>query len=172
MQTIGTASLCTGFNVAKRVLIFVQSACMNPLGDGLTEELLDGSIALGQDVVYCGFPLGMEMGNLPGANNWPTPLIKSAMFSGLIHHAGVVELLFDTVNNPGFSGGPIIKRDQAGLRVVGIVSGYRFDAPIPVCQRDEHGMLAETADYFVRPNSGFMIGLNISRGIELAKAIV
>src|SRR4051812_27326435 len=42
------------------------------LGDGLAQDRLDAGIMQGQEVVYCGFPLGMEMMDLPDREGWPT----------------------------------------------------------------------------------------------------
>ncbi len=141
-------------------------------GEGLHEEQLTGGIAIGEEVAYCGFPLELEVYGLPGALGWPKGFVKSAIFSGAMERpGGGYDFYFDT-NNRGFSGGPIIKREAGKLSVVGIVSGYKFDAPAPVYQRTEKGDLAEVADYFVRPNSGFMIGTPIVRVVDAAKTLI
>jgi hypothetical protein len=142
-------------------------------GEGLHEEHLVGGIALGEEVAYCGFPLNLEMEGLPGSLGWPKGFVKSAIFSGVTAQApGVDTYLFDTINNQGFSGGPIIKRDGDKLRVVALVSGYKFDTPAPVYTRLPDGKLIETADYVVKPNSGFMIGIPIKRAVDAAKELV
>jgi hypothetical protein len=144
------------------------------LGDGLDQDRLDAGILQGQEVTYCGFPLGMEMMDLPTREGWPTAFIKGGIFSGFAAKIGYNELLFDALNNNGFSGGPIIKQDSADntLKIVGLVSRYRFDATIPVLQRNVEGDLVETADYCVRPNSGFMVGVGINRAINAARTLI
>jgi hypothetical protein len=140
-------------------------------GEGLHEEELTGGIAMGEEVAYCGFPLNLELYGMPGALGWPKGFVKSAIFSGAMERpSGGYDYYFDTINNRGFSGGPIIKRETGKLRVVGIVSGYKFDAPAPVYQKQD-GCLVEVADYFVRPNSGFMIGTPIIRAVNAAKTL-
>jgi hypothetical protein len=145
---------------------------VQPFGEAIGHDQLDSAIAVGQDVGYCGFPLGLENEALPDAPQWPLPLVKSGMLSGARMRDGVREYMFDTLNNIGFSGGPIIKRDPDGLKVVGIVSGYHFDAPLSVQQRNDAGHFSDIPDYRVRPNSGFMIGTPILRAVTAAMTIL
>jgi hypothetical protein len=141
-------------------------------GEALLEGQLDASIRIGQDVVYCGFPLGLENEALPDAPQWPVPLIKGAVMSGARVRNGFREYLFDTINNRGFSGGPIVKREVGGLKVVGVVSGYKFDAPLHIEQRNNDGLFVESLDYRVQPNSGFMIATPINSAIRAAKQLL
>lgn len=107
----------------------------------------------GEQVAFCGFPLGLEMDNLPETGGWPIAFVKGGIFSGATSD-GV--MMFDALNNVGFSGGPVVRVTKNGeLRIVGIVSGYMFDAPQYVKQKDEQGKWRDTS-YAVLPNSGFM----------------
>jgi hypothetical protein len=142
-------------------------------GDGLHEEQLTAGIAVGEEVAYCGFPLNLEMEGTPGSLGWHKGFVKGAIFSGAIaREQGGYDYLFDTINNRGFSGGPIIKRDSGQLRVVALVGGYKFDAPAPVHKRSPDGNVIEMTDYFVRPNSGFMIGTPIKMAVDAAKELL
>jgi hypothetical protein len=143
-------------------------------GEGLREDQLSADLIVGEDVVYCGFPLGMEMDSIPDSNGYPAPLVKRAIFSGALSRGEYREYLFDTVNNRGFSGGPIIKRDRTDgkLRVAAIVSGYKFDAPSSIFRKEPDGTSKEVADHYVRPNSGFMIGTPMHLALEAAKALI
>jgi hypothetical protein len=143
------------------------------LGEGLLEDQLTAPIAQGEEVAYCGFPLGMEMKSIPGALGWPSGFVKGATFSGAVERPdGSSEFLFDTINNRGFSGGPIVKRHNGRLRVIALVSGYRFDASAPVFQRRSDGKMVEVPDYYVLPNSGFMVGIPVMRAINAARSLV
>jgi hypothetical protein len=72
----------------------------------------------------------------------------------------------------GFSGGPVIKKDGNELRVVALVSNYLFDSNAPVYQRLSGGEFEPTADYVVKPNSGFMRAIPIARAVSAAKLLV
>ena len=80
---------------------------------------------LGQKVYFLGFPfgLGSEAGHLN--QDFPIPWVKSGIVSAFDSPDRVIYL--DGQNNPGFSGGPVVIDEPNGVRVLGIVSGYRPD---------------------------------------------
>ena len=91
-------------------------------------------LALGEDVLFLGFPYGLanEIGEL--SNYFPVPLVKKGIVSAL-QYEGAEVLLLDGHNNPGFSGGPVVYKsttDRLGsMTVVGVVSGYlRTSEPV------------------------------------------
>jgi len=129
-------------------------------GEGLPWEMINNEILVGEDVAFCGFPLGLEMTGMPDFLGWPTALVKSGVFSGGIKENGETVFYFDATNNVGFSGGPILRRSSQDqkLSVVGIVSNYKYDVPQSVRTKNEKGE-DENTDYFVLPNSGFMRGV-------------
>lgn len=142
------------------------------LGEGISEDLLDGQVFVGQDVVYCGFPLGFEMNGLPDTSGWPLGLAKAAIFSGILaQEAGPNLYLFDTINNRGFSGGPILLQQGKEVKVAALVSGYKFDSNSPV-YRLQPGNESETeTEFYVKPNSGFMVGVPIGKAVVCGKAV-
>ena len=88
-----------------------------------------GSMTLGQDVYFLGFPYGLtsEVGELN--QNFPLPLVKKATLSAIDANTNL--LFLDGHNNPGFSGGPVVysqvgKPDRE-LSVAAVISGYRFN---------------------------------------------
>jgi hypothetical protein len=142
-------------------------------GEGIGENQLSGEIILGEDVAYCGFPLSMETYGLPGALGWPKGFVKSGIFSGAMSRPdGSYEYLFDTINNRGFSGGPILVRHQGKLQVAGVVSRYKYDAPNPVYRKRSDDTEEVETEYYVKPNSGFMVGVPIKRAVDCGKRIV
>jgi hypothetical protein len=116
----------------------------------------------------------MENEPLPDTPDWIHPFVKSGVMSGAIKRDGYREYVFDTHNNKGFSGGPIIKRDHKTneLTVIAVVSDYKFDRPLVVQRRAENGDYEDLPDYRVLPNSGFMRGVPINLAIEAAKTIL
>jgi hypothetical protein len=86
------------------------------------------AMVFGQDVYFLGFPYGWnsEVGELN--QNFPLPLIKKAIMSGMDLNSQ--RFLLDGHNNPGFSGGPVVfselGKPGAQLSVAGVISGYRF----------------------------------------------
>ena len=95
---------------------------------GATHPLSINSIGLtlAEDVYFLGYPF--NMGFYMGAQNakFPLPLVKKGVVSALDMGNGLI--LLDGHNNPGFSGGPVVR---SGIRegnkqvVIGVVSGYR-----------------------------------------------
>ena len=84
-----------------------------------------GGLAVSEDLYFLGYPYGMsaDMGNFN--NGLPVPLVKKAMVSALVMPEGLFYL--DGHNNPGFSGGPVVRDVQRAnpQTVIGVVSGYR-----------------------------------------------
>lgn len=90
------------------------------------------SIDLGTEGYFYGFPHGYssyEQGNSKIVHS-PIPLVKSCMLSGSLMPDGfdVEVLIFDGMNNYGFSGGPVICKDSKDgkWKLVGLVSGFIY----------------------------------------------
>lgn len=76
-----------------------------------------------QDAYFLGFPYGL--GNVAGDITYP--LVKKAIFSGAQPGKNGTHLWFlDGINNPGFSGGPVVfnKSGTKDWHVAAVVSGY------------------------------------------------
>ena len=83
---------------------------------------------LAEEVYFLGFPYGLwfDAGELNAG--FPMPLVKRAAVSAMYLESGL--LLLDGHNNPGFSGGPVVRRWNGSEQVVvGVVSGYRSETP-------------------------------------------
>lgn len=89
-------------------------------------------IQFGQEAYFLGFPYGIQS-PVHGTNGpYPLALVKRGTFSGDISLDPIkkaVLIYLDGLNNPGFSGGPIVYRDfsQSGytMKLLGVVSGFR-----------------------------------------------
>ena len=125
-------------------------------------------IVLGQDVYFLGFPYGLqsEVGELNGG--FPFPLVKKACVSMLFLDGNEKDgryLLLDGVNNPGFSGGPVVFSlpGEENARIAAVVAGYRFVWD-RVYLDDKETALA------VRSNTGIIMAYSIEHAIEMIRA--
>ncbi|MGD9507489.1 MAG: serine protease [Geminicoccaceae bacterium] len=127
-----------------------------------------------QQVHFLGFPYGMRMmpvGDVTG--NFPIPFVKSAVISAMgVKWKGNPVTFLDGINNPGFSGGPVvfdnISRDHKrskGPKLLGIVSGYHVE-PEPIHVR---GTETQT-DMIYRANTGLVIVYPIERALEIIES--
>lgn len=84
-------------------------------------------VIIGQEVFFLGFPFFIDPNKVMVSNGQPIPLIKRALLSGIIKAEPEGELLYlDGINNPGFSGSPVVFRvgHTNEFRIAGVVSGY------------------------------------------------
>lgn len=82
---------------------------------------------LSQQCYFLGFPFGLKMDSGTLNNGYPLPFVKSAIVSSFIVSGEVGDVIFlDGINNPGFSGGPVVTVDSNHhCSVIGVISGYR-----------------------------------------------
>jgi hypothetical protein len=121
-------------------------------------------ICVSQEVFFVGFPYKMwtDAGN--ALKGRPCPFVKKGILSSaFVGDDGVPRLYVDALNNPGFSGGPIVFQPPGSkhFRVAGVVSKFRidFESVLDHCGEDT-GM---TVAY----NTGFLVGYDISRAIDI-----
>lgn len=125
---------------------------------------LEGSCRLAQDVYFLGFPY--EMGSEVGSMNrdFPIPMVKKGIISGFHKEAGANVLYLDGHNNPGFSGGPVVCEEvsvqEETTSVIGVVSGYRYDA-VPIYLDKDKTTLTYHA------NTGIVIAIGIKHALDL-----
>ena len=84
------------------------------------------NLTLAEEVYFLGFPYGLsfDVGDLNAG--FPMPLVKRAAVSAMFLKDDL--MLLDGHNNPGFSGGPVVRRWNGREQVVlGVVSGYRSE---------------------------------------------
>ncbi len=122
-------------------------------------------LALGQQVFFLGFPLGMMTEGGKINREFPIPLVKSGVLSGS-ENSPFTEFLVDGHNTPGFSGGPLVftpQGEQVKYRVAGVISGYRLSMlPVHDPFGNQIGMLPE--------NSGIVVAHSISTATDLMNA--
>ena len=109
-------------------------------------------LSVSEGVYFLGFPFGMSFDAGKIYPDMPMPLVKSATVSALDFPEDG-RLLLDGHNNPGFSGGPVVRNIEAAKpqTVIGVVSGYRFK---PYRVRDLQG---NEGPYTYDVNTGIVI---------------
>lgn len=84
---------------------------------------ISGQLGYGQQVFMLGFSKCSKM-NTINEQRYPTPLIKSANFSGILDHTET--LLIDQSHDVGFSGGPVLFNPYGSERfeynILGVIS--------------------------------------------------
>lgn len=131
-------------------------------------------LLLGQNMYFLGFPFGLYMETGKLNDRVTIPLVKGGIFSGIFTTPstdyGII--MVDGMNNPGFSGGPIVFVDQSTkeLKVAGVVRGYRFEETqvfrrVPKKKPTDKDRLVRT-DMVVESNTGIVIGYDIRNAVD------
>jgi hypothetical protein len=127
--------------------------------DPLTPHARD--FYLSQNVFFLGFPFGLHLQGIGETY----PLVKRASISGWAEDNGIQDHYYlDGINNPGFSGGPVIFNrigDDDDWRLLGVIHGYRFET-IPV--DSGHGT--------VKTNTGIIVAYSIQHAVDAINAYV
>jgi len=127
-------------------------------------------LALGQDVFFMGFPLGLKSEAGEVNRYFPLPLVKKGCTSSLplseIGLSGAWYFYVDGYNNRGFSGGPVIfkKGFENSFNVCGVIHGYMND--IEDVQVIETGGKLRPIVY---QNTGIMKVYSIENALDLIK---
>jgi hypothetical protein len=120
-------------------------------------------LVYGQDVFFLGFPFGLASNSKDLNGGFPLPLVKKATLSAIDFGPNAVMLL-DGLNNPGFSGGPVVftKPGSAKLdySVAAVISAYRFNR-VSV----DHG--GYPTPLTVNENTGIIIAYSINHAVRL-----
>jgi len=136
------------------------------------EVRLGGTLLLGQDVFFLGFPYGLQTPAAFLNRGFQFPLVKKATVSSLQGQQGETQyMLLDGIINPGFSGGPVactpaglvfpqLLRNAIEFCFVGVVSGYRFEWE-PTYLEEQKTPMA------IKANTGIVIAYDIHHAIDM-----
>lgn len=112
-------------------------------------------------VFFLGFPYGLFDDGGYLNNGYPIPMVKHGIISGFGQKNE--PFLVDGINNPGFSGGPIITVDPYNqATIIGVVSGYKA-AQETVFQGEKR------SNYSINTNTGLLLGYRIDHVLSAIK---
>lgn len=131
-----------------------------PLSFNLPAEFK--SIIYGQDVYFLGFPYGFRSDIGEANRGFPLPVVKKGILACIFPKDPAGLFLIDGHNNSGFSGGPVVYKNQNSddFKVAGVVSGYY---PEQEAKDDKLVPIKNT-------NSGLIRAYQIEKAIELIKS--
>lgn len=120
-----------------------------------------------QEIFFLGFPLNISMsfGNL---SVFPFPLVKRGIISAFINENNSSFMFLDGINNPGFSGAPVvtINEDQS-INVIGVISGYRYTLDSLV---DINSNPISNGEYVIQ-NTGLIVAYDIRHALDIISLI-
>ena len=124
-----------------------------------TVQVASESLALGEEAYFLGFPFGITFPGAPQASGFPLPFVKHGICSAFGTLKGVDYIYLDGYENPGFSGGPIVRANPRGITIVGAIAGFRTsDEPV---LKD-----GKESDLKYRANTGIVLGIGISHALR------
>lgn len=121
-------------------------------------------LTVGGNCEFLGFALGGWRATMPDGKFW-FPFVKKCSISGQDYENGI--FILDGINNPGFSGGPVIFGTGVDVKIAAVVSGYVRE-PAAIVRAEAGGVMATNDSALV--NSGFIIAYNIKFAIDVIKA--
>jgi S1-C subfamily serine protease len=140
------------------IAVFALDSDITP--NHLTLHVGSDGLVVTQDAYFLGYPYGLGM--LEGAGS-RTPFVKKGIVSAFHRPGGIAMWYLDGINNPGFSGGPVVFNRQGtkDWHVMSVVSAYRTE-PIAVAG----------AAGFVPVNTGIVVSYDIRHAVEAIDAFV
>lgn len=123
-------------------------------------------LMLGGPCEFLGYALdGGWRAKMKGGSFW-MPFIKHCTVSGIDSDSQM--WILDGINNPGFSGGPVILGTGGDLKFVAVISGYYLE-PTEVIRGGAVTRVPDAPKDTVNVNSGFVIAYDIAHAVELIK---
>lgn len=119
------------------------------------------SFFLSQDVYFVGFPYGLSIEGQTLNNGFPLPLVKHGIVASVSGGKSGEPFLVDGINNPGFSGGPVvISLGGSNLpTIIGVVSAYKA-AQEPVYKG------SDKTDMNIQANTGLLVAFSIDYALD------
>lgn len=123
-------------------------------------------LVFAQDVYFLGFPYGLHTDTGETNRHFPLAFVKRALVSGNTGpQSGARIWYLDGINNPGFSGGPVVWKEvgKQEWNVLGVISGFRYTRE-PVFAGDQPTPL----EY--QYNTGIIVAYGIEHALDLISA--
>lgn len=117
-----------------------------PVTENTSVDATGGGAVISQDVYFLGYPHGLQLHH----GRPRSAFIKKAILSAQVEApSGAVVWYLDGLNNPGFSGGPVVFQDARTSRwnIGAVVSGHYI----------EHAPANDGSDATVSRNSGIIV---------------
>lgn len=118
-----------------------------------------------QELFFLGFPYGYQNTFSKIDSDFPLPFVKKAILSNFINYNKTHILFLDGINNPGFSGGPIVfyNYQSKQMELCGIISGFQPEIKNTTINDSETQI-----QYSV--NTGIIIGYGLNDALEIIKS--
>ena len=101
-------------------------ALSSQISDTLPIQLGFENTFLLQEVFFCGYPFGLSMEGRTLNSGYPLPFVKHGIVAAFEFNGSDRCFFIDAINNPGFSGGPVVRSGNSDKpSIIGVVSGYR-----------------------------------------------
>jgi hypothetical protein len=108
------------------IVVLVPGAKLQDIGLP-SLKVSSGDFGMGQECSFLGFPFaGTWTATFSNSTRYKMPFIKHCYISGIIRQPTAI-LILDGINNPGFSGGPVLYHTGADQVVIGVIAGYRHE---------------------------------------------
>lgn len=128
-----------------------------------------GGMFLAQQVFFLGFPFGLTGSAEEINRNFPLPLVKTGIVSG-IDFTPPSKFWIDGHNNPGFSGGPVVfmphelkQSGSAEYKIAGVIRGYWLS-------REKVYDNSNQEIGYVKENSGIILAHGIKHVVDLIES--
>jgi len=113
---------------------------------------------LSQEVFFVGFPYNLTVNGHQLNRGFPLPFVKHGIIAATAGGEGE-PFMVDGINNPGFSGGPIVIGGDRPI-VIGVGSGYQAVTEPVYRQRQA------VPDLSVQSNTGLLVGYDLEYAVR------
>jgi hypothetical protein len=135
-------------------------ALKEQLSDILSVELSgEKNSYLSQAVFFVGFPYALSIAGHNLNRGFPIPLVKHGIIAALSGPRGE-PFLVDAINNPGFSGGPVVRTENPNKpAIIGVVSAYKASQERVLNKEIDTGLTTQA-------NTGLLVAFSLDYALE------
>lgn len=141
-----------------------QPVLQNPIASPSS----DASVMLGGDCSFLGFPYGGGwLANMPDGHRYWMPYVKHCTISSIPSTEPPL-LVLDGINNPGFSGGPVLYQTGPNQKIVAVISGYHLEPAEVISSLSSKSVNGKEPKKSVTPEQGYKVRVNVNSGFIIA----